>query len=132
VLILRNPVIGISPAILPAPYFLDDLLDAGEVSGGNDKPSLLAVVAHGLSSESEVRADGRRHVLVQGFYNVRADRVYYSSHANRGYHKSLQGASRGPLIWTDPASGDEHVVAIVRKWNNLETYFRIDLPAVLD
>lgn len=131
VLILRLPVTGIRPAPLPAPFLLDHLLDAGLLDHGNDNPTLLTVVGYGLSAEDQFRADGFRHAGVQGFFNLRADWVYCSNHANRGYHESLQGDSGGPLIWTDPKTGSDCLVAINSGWNHLETFARLDTPEVL-
>jgi len=130
VLILKEPVLHVAPAQLPEPHLLDMLLDAGELTR-QPNPTPFTLVGYGLADPNDVRADGLRRVGTLGFLNLRSNRLDCLG-SLQGYSGTLQGDSGGPIFWTDPDSGEEHLVATVTGWEQLETHSRIDLPNVLE
>jgi hypothetical protein len=130
VLILKEPVTHISPVRLPEPFLLNQLLASGELQGGRLKAAAFTVAGYGVANANNVVADGLRRVGTLGFLNLRHSRLDCAGIAH-DHSGTRQGDSGGPIFWTDPKTGERHLVATVTGWDRLETHSRIDLPHVL-
>ena len=146
-LILAEPVVGITPANLPAVGFLDDLRATGELGAG-DNASRFTVVGYGMVMDWPPpnpywQEPPTRNMAQSGFRTMNDGWLFLSQNQALGFGGTVQGDSGGPTFWTDPETGRQTLVSIT-SWGDLANVatgisFRIDtevslafIDAVLD
>jgi hypothetical protein len=115
VVILKEPVVGITPAALAPVGFLDLLDDAGLLRDANVGAPFTVVGYgnYGSPPNAMMAADGQRRVAVSEFMHLNERWVFLDQNAAHGNSGSANRDSGGPTFWIDPYTGDELLVAII-------------------
>jgi hypothetical protein len=136
VLILEDPVTGVTPANLPYEGFLDDLWAERKLKHGADKAP-FTVVGYGGTLDwppPDITFEDRRQFAVSEFRALLKAWLRLSQNHATGDGGSCYGDSGGPSFWTGP-DGNEILVGIT-SWGDtpcVATGFnhRVDIPETL-
>src|SRR5262249_15499903 len=117
--ILRDRVMGILPAPLPARGFLDALRAAGTLRPGAGSAK-FTVVGYGAQLGDPVGQvpfppDGLRRVAQSEFLNLNERWLFLNQKFAQGIGGSSAGDSGGPVIWVDPRTGESTLVALTSR-----------------
>jgi secreted trypsin-like serine protease len=137
VLILAEPVTGITPATLPAEGFLDGLKKEGLLGRGADKAG-FTLVGYGGTLEwppPAIHYDDYRQFAVSEYRALLKAWLRMSQNQATGDGGTCGGDSGGPAFWTQE-DGSEVLVGIT-SWGDpycISTGFnyRVDIPETLD
>lgn len=151
VLILEEPVTGITPAILPREGLLDELKASGDLDAPRPGGTLFTIVGYGFGLDFPPPVpipprspDGYvyRNVAETGYVALNAAWLVTFQNPAAGYGGTGAGDSGGPTIWRDPETGDDVLVSITSwgdPWTGTSFSYRIDtveslgfISAVLD
>jgi hypothetical protein len=140
VIILNRPVKKIEPAVLPEPGLLDFLKDVGALRDGPAGGTRLTVAGYGSTLEfpppEMVRPDGWRRFVEGEFHALTNAWIITSRNQAAGDGGGAGGDSGCPVLWTDPATGQEIVVGI-HCWGDMQRVatsfeYRADISDTLD
>lgn len=137
ILILAEPVSGITPANLPDEGFLDRLREEGKLKHGKEKAK-FTVVGYGGTLHwppPEITYEDKRQFSVSEHRALLKAWLRMSQNQATGDGGTCGGDSGGPAFWTEP-DGSEILVGIT-SWgdpNCISTGFnyRVDIPDTLD
>ncbi len=143
IIILAEPVAGITPATLPPVGLLDWLKDTHQLKTGPDATPFTEVgYGFGLywpppqpiPPISDQGIDVR-NAAQSAYMSQNSAWLYLNQNPARGYGGAGLGDSGGPALWTDPSTGREYVVGICSGGDmagvNFSNYFRVDTPWAL-
>jgi len=139
-LILEQPVTGITPAILPDEGFLDQLREDGKLRERGEGARFTAA-GYGSTLDWPPREeclppDGTRRFAMPEFLNVRKVWLHLSQNQSpgRGNSGTCYGDSGGPVFWAEPGE-PEVVVAVITMGDArcaaISTNYRVDIPDTL-
>lgn len=135
VLILEQPVTGITPATLPHEGFLDDLREEGKLKHGSDKAK-FAVVGYGGTLNfppPTIEYNNYRQVAFSGMKALLPAWLFLSQNKAIDNGGSCYGDSGGPTFWINP-DGTEIIAGITsrgdRRCVSTGFYYRIDTPEI--
>jgi secreted trypsin-like serine protease len=140
VLILKEPVCGITPANLPEAGLLDVLKSTGELRDGSAGGTRLPVVGYGRTLEYPppvtIVPDGLRRYAASEFLALTDAWVIVSQNPALDNSGASFGDSGGPSFWTDPDTGISFVIGIT-SWGDGTTLstgfrYRTDIPETLE
>ena len=137
VLILKEPVTGITPAVIATQGLLDELKAEKMLSGGSYKEK-FTVVGYGGTLEwppPMITYDYTRQYAESGYRALLPAWLRLSQNQATGDGGSCFGDSGGPVFWSD-GNGDEILVGIT-SWGDPHCIspsfnYRIDIPETLD
>lgn len=137
ILILAEPVSGITPANLPDEGFLDRLREEGKLKHGKEKAK-FTVVGYGGTLHwppPEITYEDKRQFSVSEHRALLKAWLRMSQNQATGDGGTCGGDSGGPAFWTEP-DGSEILVGIT-SWGDpscISTGFnyRVDIPDTLD
>jgi hypothetical protein len=138
VIILAEPVVGVTPANLPPAGLLDALKDAHELETGPNATE-FTVVGYGFGQDwpppqpiwpvSDEGIDVR-NAAQSCYMSLNSAWLHLGQNEARGYGGTAVGDSGGPALWTDASTGEEYVVGICSSGDAemvaMSTYFRVD------
>lgn len=134
VVLLQEPVVGITPATLPTEGFLDDLNEQGLLKHGKDRATFIAV-GYGLSLDwppPVFSSERVRQFSTSEFLNLRPAWLHMSqNHApGRDDGGTCGGDSGGPNFWND------EILVAVTSWGDAvcvatNTTYRVDTASTL-
>jgi hypothetical protein len=127
VVILQEPVAGISPASLPPLGFLDALEAAGELRSD----SKFTVVGYGTVLGDPVGQipfppDGLRRVAESQFLDLQDRWLFLNQNVAQGNGGGGTGDSGGPAFWTDPVTGRTTLVALTSRGDAVNRALGVD------
>lgn len=135
--ILEKAAKSITPATLPSMGFLDDLKNAGQLVAGPEGTE-FTVVGYGWGLDwpppepvYPISPDGiaLRNMALTGYQGLNESWLIATQNPAEGYGGVANGDSGGPALWTDPATGEEILVAITA-WGGSPVgnsfYYRVD------
>ncbi len=140
VIVLKEPVEGITPATLPPLGYLDSLAAAGYLKPGNPRETTVITSVgygdHGVAPNQHLPPDGKRRVA-ESRYKLHVDRWLFvdanTAHANSG---TMNYDSGGPAFVRDPITGEEILVGLTSRGDAvgvaLGLKYRVDIPEALD
>jgi len=138
VVILKEPVVGITPASLAPEGFLDELEAAG-VLLDKDQGASFTVVGYGYSGEAPnqlIPPDGQRRAAISEFMHLNDQWLFLDQNAAHDNGGSQIWDSGGPTFWADPDTGEETLVALISNGDAAGVAtglnFRTDIPETLD
>lgn len=134
VLILAEPVTGITPARRPGLGFLDDLDAQGLLRTGTDR-TRIARVGYGATLEmappAYLAVDGVRRLSFSELQALLPAHLVMNGNLAAGNGGVCFYDSGGPAFWQDPATGEETVVSLT-SWGSRcignDVSVRIDTP----
>lgn len=135
-LVLEEPAVGIAPAPLPPPGFLDDLRAAGELGQGGTRAK-FTVVGYGVElgpnpGHIPFPPDGLRRVAECEFLNLHDRWLFVNQNLAHDLGGSCACDSGGPTLWADPATGETTLVAIVSRGSLYrDARYRVDTAEAL-
>ncbi|MDY6856322.1 MAG: trypsin-like serine protease [Thermodesulfobacteriota bacterium] len=137
VLILEEPVMDISPAVLPNEGFLDELRDENKLRQGS-KGAKLIVVGYGGALEwppPVIIYDSRRRFAESEYQTLLKSWLRLSQKQATGDGGTCYGDSGGPAFWTEP-NGIQILVGIT-SWGDAVCVasgfnYRVDIQETLD
>jgi secreted trypsin-like serine protease len=137
VLILAEPVSGITPANLPEAGFLDQLRKQGKLRQGREEAD-FTVVGYGGTLDwppPEIYYEDQRQVAYSEFQALLKSWLLMSQNQATGDGGTCFGDSGGPAFWTEP-DGTEILVGIT-SWGDANCVatgfdYRVDIPDTLD
>jgi secreted trypsin-like serine protease len=137
VLILEEPVTGITPATLPEEGFLKELKKAGELRRGPEGTK-FTVVGYGGTLDwppPQVTYDDYRQFAVSEYRALLKAWLVMSQNQAAGDGGTCSGDSGGPAFWTE-SDGTEILVGIT-SWGDMPCVatginYRVDIPDTLD
>ena len=143
VIILAEPVVGITPATL-APEGLLDWLQATYQLQHGPAATVFTEVGYGFGQDwpppqpiypiSDQGID-TRNAAQSGFMSLNGGWLFLCQNQARGYGGTCLGDSGGPALWADPSTGVEYVVGICSGGPlvgvGFGNYFRVDTPWAL-
>jgi secreted trypsin-like serine protease len=136
VLILAEPVEGITPATLPEEGYLDQLRDEGQLNQGKTKAKFTLVGYGGTLSwpPPQVSYEDQRQSSVSEFRALLKAWLRMSQNQATGDGGTCYGDSGGPAFWTEP-DGSEILVGIT-SWGDAPCVssgfnYRVDIPETL-
>jgi hypothetical protein len=139
-LVLKKPVRKIEPAILADEGLLDLLQEIGELREDSEGGTRFNVVGYGSTLQFPppelVAPDGWRRYAESEYLGLTDVWLVVSRNQASGDGGSASGDSGGPVLWTDPITGEEIVVGIT-SWGDpvkVATTFkyRVDIAQTLD
>lgn len=139
VLILDKPVKKIKPALLAPPGLLDDLVESGELSQGEEGATPLLVAGYGRTLEfpppETIRPDGYRRFAVSEYQALTDAWLIVSQNPALDNSGTSFGDSGGPTLWFNP-DGTPVVIAVT-SWGDanslsIDFRYRVDIPETLD
>jgi len=137
VLILKEAVEDITPAILPREGFLDDLRAAGELRKGKEEADFTVVGYGGILDwpPPEMRYENERRYAFSEYQALLKSWLRMSQNQATGDGGTGYGDSGGPTFWTEP-DGTEILVAVT-SWGDgpcvsAEFNHRVDTSDTLD
>lgn len=137
VVILKEPVEGVTPATLTSEGFLD-LLDAFGLLRDADVGAPFTVVGYGMYGDPPnalIRPDGQRRVAVSEFMHLNKEWVFLDQNHAHGNGGTANLDSGGGTFWIDPETQTETLVALVINGDATGVAtgvnFRLDTPDVL-
>jgi secreted trypsin-like serine protease len=119
-IVLENPVVSVTPATLPTAGYLDDLKNNHLLQAGPNGAT-LTVVGYGFGLDwpppqpvYPISADGKaeRNMAQTGYLGLNDAWLNTLQNPAAGYGGTWTGDSGGPVLWTDPNTGKEVLVAI--------------------
>ncbi len=136
-LVLKEPVTGIEPAILPGEGFLDELHEQGLLNQGKTKAK-FTLVGYGGSLDwppPVVTYEDQRQYAESEFRALLKTWLRMSQNQATGDGGTCYGDSGGPAFWTGP-DGEEVLVGIT-SWGDAPCVasafnYRVDIPQTLD
>jgi Trypsin len=136
VLILAEPVVGITPAALPEEGFLDELRNEGLLGHGSDKAK-FTVVGYGGSLNwppPDIYYEDLRQNAVSEYRALLPAWLRMSQNPATGDGGTCGGDSGGPAFWTEE-DGTEILVGIT-SWGDPQCIstgfnYRVDIPDTL-
>jgi len=138
VVILREPVIEITPAAL-APEGLLDELEAAGVLLDKEQGAPFTVVGYGYTGKAPnqlVPPDGQRRAAISEFMHLDDQWMFLDQNAAHDNGGSQIWDSGGPTFWVDPDTGEETLVALVSNGDASGVAtglnFRTDIPETLE
>jgi hypothetical protein len=136
VLVLEEQVTGIAPTRLPSPGFLDALDAAGRLQSGNYR-ARFTTVGYGVElgpnpGHIPFPPDGLRRVAECEFRNLHDRWLFVDQNLAHDLGGSCSCDSGGPTLWTDPATGETTLVAIVSRGSLYrDARYRVDTEEAL-
>jgi secreted trypsin-like serine protease len=138
VLILKEPVMGITPAALPEEGFLNELQKDGVLRQGSNRAK-FTVVGYGGTLDwppPHIYYDDQRQYAESEFRALLKSWLRMSQNQATGDGGTCLGDSGGPAFWVDPDTGDETLVGIT-SWGDAVCVatgfnYRVDIPDTLD
>jgi len=125
VLILEEPVTGITPATLPDEGFLDELKKEGKLRKRPNDEAAFTVVGYGgtlhwppTPPDPKVTYDNLRQNATSEYQALLKSWLRLSQNQATGDGGTCYGDSGGPAFWTDPVTGDEILVGITSWGDN--------------
>jgi hypothetical protein len=138
VLILKEPVAGITPAPLPEEGFLDDLDEQGLLKKGKDRAKFIIVGYGGTLywPPPEIVYEDKRQFSVSEHQALLKSWLRMSQNQATGEGGSCYGDSGGPAFYQDPETGEETLVGIT-SWGDVPCVatgfnYRVDIADTLD
>jgi secreted trypsin-like serine protease len=136
-LILAEPVIGITPATLPSLGYLDDLKAAGLLRQKTEGAK-FTMVGYGGTLDwppPDITYDDVRQVSVSEYVALVPYQLHLNQHIYKDNGGTCFGDSGGPAFYTEP-DGTEVIVGIT-SWGDAECIvtgfnYRVDIPDTLD
>jgi hypothetical protein len=137
VLILAEPVTGITPATLPDEGFLDRLDEEGELKHGRERAK-FTLVGYGATLDwppPDIYYEDKRQYAESEFRALLKSWLRMSQNQATGDGGTCYGDSGGPAFWTEP-DGTEILVGIT-SWGDAPCVssgfnYRVDIPDTLD
>jgi len=137
VLILAEPVTGITPATLPDEGFLDRLDEEGELKHGRERAK-FTLVGYGATLDwppPDIYYEDQRQYSESEFRALLKSWLRMSQNQATGDGGTCYGDSGGPAFWTEP-DGTEILVGIT-SWGDAPCVssgfnYRVDIPDTLD
>jgi len=139
VIILAKPVRKIEPARLAPRGLLDELVESGELSQGQEGGTPLLVAGYGTTLEfpppDNIRADGYRRFAVSEYQALTDAWLIVNQNPALDNSGTGFGDSGGPTFWFDP-DGVPLIIAIT-SWGDanslsIDFRYRADIPETLD
>ena len=136
VLILEEAVTGVSPSPLPKLGFLDALQARGDLKTGSDR-ARFTVIGYGVEpgpnpGQIPFPPDGLRRVAESEFLNLHERWLFVTQNVAHDDGGSCTCDSGGPTFWTDPATGEATLVAIVSRGSIYrDARYRVDTGEAL-
>lgn len=115
--ILKEPVRGLTPASLAPEGFLD-FLDGLGALGDARQGAKLTVVGygdHGDAPDKFLPKDGLRRVAQSEFMFLQPRWLFLDQNAAHGNGGTAEGDSGGPTFWVDPETGKEILVSLTSR-----------------
>ena len=137
VAILKEPVNNLPLMPLPPLGFLDALDAAGALRSGSDQTK-FTVVGYGtvLGDNPSITPwppDGLRRVAQSEFRSLHGQWLFLNQNPVQDLGGSGTGDSGGPVLWTDPLTGETTLVAITSRGNqSFGNKYRVDTAEALD
>ena len=137
VLILEETADGIVPVPLSPLGFLDALQAAGELREGSTGAK-FTTVGYGVELGPDpghipFPPDGRRRVAESEFLNLHDRWLFVNQNLAHDLGGSCSCDSGGPTFWTNPATGEKSLVAIVSRGSLYrDARYRVDTAEALD
>jgi hypothetical protein len=136
-LILEKPVKRLTPATLPEPGFLGQLLAEGKLRQGSDGAKFTVVGYGGLLDwpPPQISYDDQRRFAVSEYQALLKAWLRMSQNQATCDGGTCFGDSGGPAFWTQP-DGSEILVGIT-SWGDAQCVatgfnYRVDIPDTLD
>lgn len=136
VLILKEPVEGITPATLPAEGLLDQLRAEGKLSQGKSKGKFTVVGYGGILHwpPPDITYEDRREYAVSEYRGLLKSWLHLSQNEATGDGGTCYGDSGGPAFWTEP-DGSEILVGVT-SWGDASCVassfnYRVDIADTL-
>ncbi len=137
-IILKEPVLGLTPAQLAPAGFLDALKASGALLDKSEGAP-FTVVGYGYSGKAPnqlIPPDGQRRVAVSEYMLLDNHWLFLDQNEAHGNGGAQIFDSGGPTFWVDPVSGEETLVALVSNGDAagvaVGINFRTDIPETLD
>ncbi len=138
VLVLTEPVTGITPANLPYEGFLDELKASRMLNQGKTKAS-FTLVGYGATLDwppPDITYLDQRQFSESEYRGLLKAWLHISQNQAAGDGGTCYGDSGGPAFWVDIASGAETLVGIT-SWGDSPCVasgfnYRVDIPETLD
>lgn len=134
-LVLEEPATDLTPAVLAAPGFLDELRQSRQLRRGKNATK-FTVVGYGTTTplfppnEFIYPGDGVRRVAQAEYLNLFLTWLGLLVNASAADGGISGGDSGGPVFWKDTGTGDETLVSIVSLINGVANSYtvRLDTP----
>jgi hypothetical protein len=136
VAILKEPVTTLPLMPLPPEDFLDALYASGQLHTGSDRAP-FTLVGYGAvlgdnPSDIPFPPDGLRRVSQSEFRCLHDQWLFLNQNPAQDLGGSGKGDSGGPILWTDPSTGQETLVATSSRGNeSFGNKFRVDTAVAL-
>lgn len=139
VLILKEPVEDVEPAVLAPEGLLDFLDEIGALQAHPDGTPFI-VVGYGRTHVPHTNPnpppDGLRRMAVSEFMDLIGGWLFLSQNFSQGEGGTSYGDSGGPTFWIDPDTGEELLVGVTSRGDAAVVAFgvadRTDTPRSLD
>lgn len=133
ILVLKKPVKKLELASMPAPYYLDQLLDEGLLHDGSDRATFV-VVGYGLQEPPGFAGDDMRRVAYSEYRALLNAWLRMSQNRATDDSGTCYGDSGGPAFWVEP-DGTEILVGVT-SWGDAQCKssgfdYRVDIPETL-
>lgn len=143
VLILKDPVAGITPATLAPAGYLDSLKRTGVLRTGNpSRTAPFTVVGYGIYGDAPVFPeaylpfDGQRRSAQSRYRSLLDHWLFLDQNAAHGNGGTANLDSGGPTFWVDPYTGQEVLVALTSRGDAVAVAtgiaYRTDTAEALD
>jgi secreted trypsin-like serine protease len=137
ILVLAEPVTGITPATLPEEGFLDRLQEEGKLKHGQDRAQ-FTLVGYGATLDHpppSIYYEDQRQFAVSEFRALLKSWLRMSQNQATGDSGTCYGDSGGPAFWTE-SDGSEILVGVT-SWGDASCVssafnYRVDIPDTLD
>jgi hypothetical protein len=137
ILVLAEPVTGITPATLPEEGFLDRLNEEGKLKHGQDRAK-FTLVGYGATLDHpppRIYYEDQRQFAESEFRALLKAWLRMSQNQATGDSGTCYGDSGGPAFWTEP-DGTEILVGVT-SWGDAPCVssafnYRVDIPDTLD
>jgi hypothetical protein len=139
VIILKEPVMGVTPLSLPRPGFLDSRLVNGELLHGPNGGTPFLLVGYGSTTEPPVEGfllpSGIRNTAIAEFRALHDTMLFLNMTGAQDLGGTSSGDSGSPVFWIDPATGQLTQVGVASGGDaarvSLGVFGRIDTPEAL-